>query len=138
MASKDFETLVSIINSNSRVIKKLEQHLGPIHGLSLNEFLALYHLHRSQSALSRIVLADRLGLSASGVTRLLNPMEKLGLVERQINERDARLSLVKLSKVGTLKFQDASTSAEEAIADIFHNMTRNEKESLLSIVNKIN
>jgi DNA-binding MarR family transcriptional regulator len=88
--------------------------------------------------LSRIVLADLLGLSASGVTRLLNPMEKLGLIERQVNDRDARLSLVKLTNVGMLKFEDSSISAGEAIADIFINVTQDEKESLLSIISRIN
>ena len=138
MSNTHFEALIKIINSNSRIIKKLEQHLGPLHGLGLNEFLALYHLHNSETPLSRIVLADLLGLSASGVTRLLNPMEKLGLIERQVNDRDARLSLVKLTNVGMLKFEDSSISAGEAIADIFINVTQDEKESLLSIISRIN
>jgi DNA-binding MarR family transcriptional regulator len=138
MSTTHFETLINIINSNSRIIKKLERHLGPLHGLGLNEFLALYHLQRSPHALSRIILADLLGLSASGVTRLLNPMEKLGLIERQVNGRDARLSLVKLTKAGALKFKDSSVSAGEAITDVFINVTKDEKDSLLSIISRIN
>lgn len=48
----------------------------------------------------RIDLADSVGLSPSAVTRLLAPMEKPGLVEKEANPRDARVSLVKLSTAG--------------------------------------
>ena len=138
MSETSFETLTAIINCNSRISKKLEHYLGSLHGLGLSEFLVLHHLETSKSPMSRINLADRISLTASGVTRLLQPMEKLGLVERQANERDARLSLVKISEAGSMKFKDAYQSFEEAMANILGSITANEKATLLSLLNKIN
>lgn len=59
-------------------------------------------------------LAERVGLSPSGITRLLNPLEKIGLVEKESNPRDARVSLVTLSGSGRQVFEEAKTSFSEA------------------------
>ncbi|UUZ55216.1 MarR family transcriptional regulator [Massilia sp. H-1] len=39
----------------------------------------------------RVDLAERVSLTASGVTRTLLPLEKIGLVTRQSDPRDARV-----------------------------------------------
>ncbi|MDZ7871614.1 MAG: MarR family transcriptional regulator [Rheinheimera sp.] len=43
-------------------------------------------------------LVELVGLSPSGITRLLLPLEKIGRVEKERNPRDARVSLVILSE----------------------------------------
>lgn len=60
----------------------------------------------------RIDLAEKIGLTASGVTRILLPMEKIGLVSREINERDARVSYVLLASGGKAKLSEAMERAE--------------------------
>jgi DNA-binding MarR family transcriptional regulator len=60
----------------------------------------------------RIDLADGIGLTASGVTRLLAPMEKIGLVAREANAADARVSLVSLAKGGKAALENALENAE--------------------------
>ena len=57
-----------------------------LNGLGLNEFIILYNLSLAEgSEMRRIDLAEKIGLTASGITRLLLPMEKIGLVKRRIN-----------------------------------------------------
>ena len=133
----DFSNLIEALSCSSRISKKFELSLGAVHGLGLNEYFVLYYLDDSNTALSRIALADQLGLTASGVTRMLNPMEKLGLIERQANERDARLSLVKLSSAGALKFKDAKKSIDRVVKDILSELKRDEKVILATLLNKI-
>jgi len=137
MPHSSYEILIAVLNGNSRISKALEHSLAPVHGLGLNEFLALYHLTSSNNPMSRISLAEQLGLSASGVTRLLSPMEKLGLIERQTNTRDARLSLVKVSDAGALKFNEANHTVEETVTRLLSNVTEDEKVTLLSLISKI-
>lgn len=94
----------------SQLLKKIERHLSA-HGISFSEFVVLYHLQAApQQTLRRIDLAESVGLTASGITRLLNPMEKLKLVQKEVNPRDARVSLVKLSETGARVFAEASVS----------------------------
>lgn len=89
------------------------------HGISLSEFMILTHLSQaSDERLRRIDLAEKVGLTASGVTRMLAPMEKIGLVQREAYERDARVSYVKLSPGGKNILQDAVASAEMAADDL--------------------
>jgi len=93
-----------------RLLKKIDSQLN-IHGLSFTEYLIMNALDSAPKLMMRrIKLAESVGLSASGVTRILLPMEKLNLVEKESNPRDARVSLVKLSEPGKVIFDEASIS----------------------------
>jgi DNA-binding MarR family transcriptional regulator len=69
--------------------------------------------------LRRVDLAERLGVTASGVTRSLLPLEKLGLVERQPDPRDARVGYALITDAGKGLLANALVSilpiTEEAI-----------------------
>jgi len=98
----------------SKLSKRMNSFLSP-HGISFAEYLVMYFLQSSPlSALPRIALAEQLGMSASGITRLIAPMEKTGLVEKESNARDARQSLVKLSEVGKRLYTEATVTAHHA------------------------
>ena len=95
------------------VTRRLDNVLGSIHGLSFGDFMVLYHLQRAPGMrLRRIDLAERLGLTASGVTRTLLPLEKLGMVTREADARDARVGYAVLTKAGQRLLKDAVASAE--------------------------
>lgn len=73
-------------------LRRMDSKLSSIHGLSFSDFTILYHL--SQASLSRLrrsELAELMGLTASAVTRSLLPLEKIGLIERQSDQRPYRL-----------------------------------------------
>lgn len=89
------------------------------HGISLNEFMILHHVAAAPDGkLRRTDLAEKIGLTASGITRMLSPLEKLGLVKREANSRDARVSYVKLANVGKKIYLEAIASAEAATEQI--------------------
>ncbi|MGD1932947.1 MAG: MarR family winged helix-turn-helix transcriptional regulator, partial [Candidatus Phaeomarinobacter sp.] len=69
----------------------------------------------SLNRLSRVELAKRMHVSASTVTRMVAPMEKLGLVARQVAERDARIAYVAMTDAGRKKLGEArATFAKQA------------------------
>jgi len=73
-----------------------------VHGLSLNDLVILTALVTAPAGrLRRINLAARLGITASAVTRPLVPREKVGLVDRESDPRDARSALATLTPAGT-------------------------------------
>ena len=53
-------------------------------------------------------LAHAIGLTPSGVTRALRPLEKLGLISTAKSKRDARLALASLTPAGQELVEDAS------------------------------
>lgn len=83
-----------------------------VHGIGFNDLLILYLLQQSGGERMRPTdLAERTGLTASGVTRLLLPMERIGLIVRQANERDARVSFVVITAAGKRIYEEALDTA---------------------------
>lgn len=90
-----------------------------IHGIGFNDLMILYLLRQSTDGkMRRIDLADQIGLTASGITRMLLPIEKIGLVTREANERDARVSYVVLTSAGQQLFEDAEKTASTLASEI--------------------
>ena len=103
------DTCLLLARAEVEVRRRLE-----VQGLSLSELAALSRLADAPDRTRRRQdLADALGLTPSGVTRLLAPLEKLGYVTRQADPRDARLALVVLTDAGAERTRDAVMQAEE-------------------------
>jgi DNA-binding MarR family transcriptional regulator len=93
----------------NRVEKRLDSSLGSIRGISLAEYRLLRALSDAPSSwASRVDLAHAVGLTPSGVTRALRPLEKLGLISTAKSKRDARLALATLTPAGQELVEDAS------------------------------
>lgn len=127
----------SLIQLNSRLLRRMDGRLSA-HGISHTEFQILSALDEAPSgALARIDLARSIGLSASGVTRLLAPMEKLGMVEKEKHPRDARKSLVRLSGAGRRIFEESSVTFQVCAEDLFESLTANQIEQVDELVNRL-
>lgn len=117
--------------------KKLDLALS-VHGINSTEFIVMYHLNNAQEKkLSRIALAEKVALTASGVTRVLLPMEKTGLIEKNINPRDARQSLVLLTENGQKIVQDAILTVTYTSESIFSLVNEDEISILFSLLNRL-
>lgn len=89
------------------------------HGIGFNDFVILYLLRQAPGEkLRRTDLAEKIGITASGVTRSLIPLEKIGLVKREANERDARVSYVVLTETGKIVFEEAKETASHLAREI--------------------
>jgi DNA-binding MarR family transcriptional regulator len=110
--------LIKLMLLHAHLLKKIDISMSA-HGISFTEFLVMRYLKDAPGeTMRRIDLAESIGLTASGVTRLLIPMEKIGLVKKEANPRDARVSLVKLTEVGTKIFTDAAVSFEHVTGEL--------------------
>lgn len=111
---------------------------GRLGSLGLTEFLILFHLARTKEGkMRRIDLADSIGLTASGVTRLLAPMEKIGLVKREADAGDARVSMVTIAKGGKRALEDALENAEELAKSSLAGTTKDEVVFASSLLQKL-
>jgi DNA-binding MarR family transcriptional regulator len=81
----------AFLETHATVIKALEREMEEEQGLPLTWYDILAHLDRApQGRLRMQVLAECVFLSRSGVTRLIDRMEKLGLVRRDHCSVDRR------------------------------------------------
>ena len=102
----------------AKVFKTIDRRLS-IHGITFTEFFVMHELCNAPTkSMRRIDIAESVGMSASGITRVLNPMEKLKIVEKEANARDARVSLVKLTNAGIELFENALKTVEEAAEEL--------------------
>jgi DNA-binding MarR family transcriptional regulator len=99
-----------------RLEKQLDSSLGAIRGISLAEYRLLRALADAPSAwASRVDLAQTVGLTPSGVTRALRPLEKLGFISTAKSKRDARLALTSLTPAGQELVDDASAVVNDTM-----------------------
>ena len=93
--------------------RRFDQVLGSVHGLGFTDFVVMLELfHAPAKRLRRVELAERVGMSASGVTRVLAPLEKVGLVMRLSDPRDARVGFAVLTPVGEERIAEAIETAD--------------------------
>jgi len=98
---------------------RVDAQLGALHGLGLSDFAAIHHLAEAPGGrLRRVDLAQRLAVTPSGVTRLLGPLERRGIVARESDGHDARATYAVLTRSGKTLAKDATatvTSIAESI-----------------------
>ena len=103
-----------------RVLDQLEVELQEQRGLSLAWYDVLIQLYRSPEHRLRMNdLAGSVLLSKSGLTRLIDRMEKAGLVERASCPSDRRGSFAVLTPRGEEVFKEAAPAHLEGVARHF-------------------
>src|SRR3954463_13049080 len=115
MASS-LDTLFDLSLARTQLARDVDHPLSA-HGISLADLAILRELRQAADGkLRRSELASRLGITASGVARQVAPLERMGLVDRESHERDARLALVVLTETGKQIVDEALATAGAAAA----------------------
>ena len=121
----------------NRLERRLDSALGSIRGISLAEYRLLKALGDApQAQASRVDLAQTIGLTRSGVTRALRPMEKLGIVSTVKSKRDARLAIAALTPAGRELLNDASSVVDDSMKAFLERSptAASKKEELISLL----
>jgi DNA-binding MarR family transcriptional regulator len=110
----------AFIHANARLLRRLDEELQAAHGLSLAEFDALLQLVNAPGRRLRMsVLADRVLLSRSGITRLVDRLEGSGMVARSACVTDARGAEAALTDRGLERLRAASHTHLEGVRHYF-------------------
>jgi DNA-binding MarR family transcriptional regulator len=105
------DAFVSLLRAHATVTRQLNAQLSAEHGLTLSDFEVLLRLARADDRrMRRVDLADQVFLSASGVTRLLDGLERQGLVERASCDSDRRVVYAVLTDQGLERLRAAAES----------------------------
>jgi DNA-binding MarR family transcriptional regulator len=113
------DLMFTLLETADRLERRLDRTLSNTRGISFREYLLLRTLSRAhQQAATRVDLAAAVGLTPSAVTRALRPLEKLGCVDTQKSERDARRSLASLTAAGAELLADAQGAVDDLLAGL--------------------
>src|SRR5215218_1363329 len=111
---------VHLLRAHAATTRSLSAQLQAEHGLTINDYEALLRLSRADGGMMRRVdLAQALILTPSGVTRLLDGLERTGLVAKATCASDARVTYAALTDAGKTKLKQASRSHVASIRAFF-------------------
>lgn len=103
-----------------RIMRDLDGRLIASHGISVREFDVLITLFNAPGRQLRMSeLAGSVMLSPSGLTRLIDRLERAHLVLRHADDTDARSVLVALTDVGQARLDEARTTHNAVIRTHF-------------------
>jgi DNA-binding MarR family transcriptional regulator len=118
--SSAVRAFVALVRAHSAAIRQLNAQLTRDHGLTINDYEVLLRLARAEDRrMRRVDLANEVLLTASGITRLLDGLEKAGFVERGSCETDRRVVYAVLTETGREKLRTASKTHVVQIEELF-------------------
>ena len=110
----------SFLHAHARLTRRLDEELQASHQLSLAEYDALLQLVNAPGGRLRMsILADRVLLSRSGITRLVDRLVAAGMVERSACSTDARGAEALLTAGGAARLREASVSHLDGVRRLF-------------------
>jgi len=119
-ASAQLEACLRLLRMQARLVRRFDTALGDVHGLGLVDFQLLFELYRAPDGrLRRVDLAERTSSSTLAVTRMLGPLERIGLVTREANPRDVRLAYAALTPTGRERVREALITAGHVAERLF-------------------
>jgi DNA-binding MarR family transcriptional regulator len=110
----------ALLHAHHQVIRRLDRELREEHDLPLAAYDVLLRLARAPGRASRMTdLAERVMLSPSGLTRLVDRLVSKGLVERRTDPEDARVALASLTEEGLGQLRKAARTHLRGIREHF-------------------
>jgi DNA-binding MarR family transcriptional regulator len=111
---------VNLLRGHSTLVRELNTRLVAEHGLTISDYEVLLRLaHAPDRQMRRVDLADSVLLTASGITRLLDGLERFGYVERAQCESDRRVTYAVLTETGLDKLREAGDTHLEDVQTLF-------------------
>jgi DNA-binding MarR family transcriptional regulator len=119
-APRQLESWVSFLRAHAAITRELSAQLQREHDLTLNDYEVLLHLsHAEDGRMRRVDLAERVVLTASGITRLLEGLERAGYVCKESCAADARVSYAAQTDKGRKKLGSAAETHLRGVDELF-------------------
>jgi DNA-binding MarR family transcriptional regulator len=107
-------------HAHAGLARSFNGHLQRAHGLTVTDFDALHQLMRAEAGrMRRTDLAGAVGLTPSGVCRLLAGLEQAGLVRSADSASDARVSYACITPAGRQAFAAAAADHVAGLRALF-------------------
>jgi DNA-binding MarR family transcriptional regulator len=139
VAEPNLEAWISFLRAHSSLTRELSGRLEAAHGLTLNDYDCMVQLaYAPERSLRRVDLARSVLLSPSGITRLLDGLEREGWVEKRSCESDARVTYAHMTDAGLAKFKAARKTHLADIEETFGSrFTADELAAVSSLLGRL-
>jgi DNA-binding MarR family transcriptional regulator len=124
---------IAFLRAHSAITRELSAQLQREHGLTLNDYEVLLKLAQAEGRrMRRVDLAQSVLLTASGITRLLDGLERAGYVCKETCKSDARVSYAKLTDEGLAKLRVAGVTHLRGVHEQFLSSYSDEERATLA------
>jgi DNA-binding MarR family transcriptional regulator len=122
-----------LLRAHACLAKKLDAQLEQAHRLPMTSYEVLHHLDEATAGRMRMCdLAEQAQLSRSGLTRMVDRLERDGLLERCSCAHDARGSYACLTDDGRERLQEARVTHLTVVREHFFSRFSEQELSVLA------
>ena len=137
MVYEDAGQLADLLHRLTRRLRRSQaERLAPL-GLTPAQERALRIISRSDEPLRMTELADRLGIVPRSLTTVVDALEEAGLVRREIDPRNRRAILLRLTDQGTAVRDELREARRRAAEDLFAPMPDDDRELLANLLARL-
>ncbi|MGH9053777.1 MAG: MarR family winged helix-turn-helix transcriptional regulator [Acidimicrobiia bacterium] len=112
--------MVALFNVQRVISEAIERDLRSKTGLSLAQYEVLLRLADAPGGKLRMVdISERICVSKSGVTQLVDRLEEVGLVARESSRSDRRLTYAKITREGRETLRRSQPKLGSAVQENF-------------------
>ena len=124
-----------MLRVHATLTKALDAELEAAHGLPLSSYEVLLHLADAEGQRMRMSdLADMVILSRSGLTRLVDRLEREGLIARESCPSDARGIHAQITDAGRTRFKEARKTHLDGVRRLYlDHLSDDDKRSLAGL-----
>ena len=120
MSSPTLTAWLRFLRAHAAITRELSSRLEALHGLTLSDYDVLVQLYYApERRMRRIDIARSVLLTASGITRLLEGLERCGYVSKETCSTDARVVYAKITDPGRAKLAEAAVTHLAGIEELF-------------------
>lgn len=133
------DAFVALVRAHATVTRQLNAQLAADHSLTISDFEVLLRLAQAPDRrLRRVDLAQQVVLTPSGITRLLDGLERQGWVDRASCSEDRRVVYAVITEAGLTKLQEARSTHVPQIEEHFaRRLPREELASLVGLLGRL-
>jgi DNA-binding MarR family transcriptional regulator len=104
--------------------------------ITIEQWSILYHLWK-EDGLNQQQLCDKTFRDKPSITRLIDNLVKLGLVERKVSETDKRVNFIFLSNIAKNLQEETIEIANQTMDEALVGITKNEIETVKNVLQKV-
>jgi DNA-binding MarR family transcriptional regulator len=130
---------VRLMGAHSAMTRSFNAHLQARAGMTVTDFEVLRRLSEEEGGrMRRVDLAPVVGLTPSGITRLLDGLEAGGLVCKEHCASDARVTYATITPAGRTALADAAATHLASLEALFGELfTHEETTALVDLLGRL-
>jgi len=136
---RSVDAFAKLLRAHAALTRELNARLLTDHGLSITDYQCLLTLaHAENGAMRRVDLAEQLLLTPSGVTRLLDGLQRDGWVTKASCSTDARVTYAVLTDAGRERLESAGRSHVAQVRGLIEDqLSSDELETLVELLDRL-